>query len=140
MPRIMITAPTATVLPLRPSFEPKSPLKMAGNVAEQSGAPMVAHPRAIPFFFGNQLLMRVAVAIRPKALTVKLTTERARRNVSGVLHEPKMAKTTPVMISAAAESFFAPVFMQSRPQMIPPMTPTIPAGVAKLSSRLRSIP
>ena len=45
---------------------------MAGKVAEHRGAPMVAQPRAMPFLRGNQLPMRVAVPIRPKAWDTKV--------------------------------------------------------------------
>ena len=61
-------------------------------------------------------------------------------NVTGVLQNPNMAKTMPVMMSEIADSFFAPVFIQSLPKKIPPITPTMPAGVAKLRRRLRSSP
>ena len=139
IPTITANTPKITNA-VRIPFVASNTANPATNALELIGAPMVAHPSAIPFLRGNQFAIKAGHAAVPNPDAKKQISIRSMvyNATDGTI--PSSAYSTPVMINVTADIFFGFVLITRRPKTNPPTSPTRPAGVATESNVFASHP
>ena len=139
IPTITANTPKITNA-VRIPFVASNTANPATNALELIGAPIVAHPSAIPFLRGNQFAIKAGHAAVPNPDAKKQISIRSMvyNATDGTI--PRSAYKIPVIISVTADIFFGFVLMTRRPNTNPPTKPMRPAGVATESNVLASQP